>query len=66
MVLGTRRRLLGKSARPVGWWRKPEFLEILRSNVPLRVIGEKLCVSISHAHRLKYRARIEHDTVTSL
>jgi hypothetical protein len=37
----------------VGWWHKPEFLEILRSNVPLRVMGEKLGVSISHAHRLK-------------
>jgi len=66
MVLGTRRRLLGTSARPVGWWRKPEFLEILRSSVPLRVMGEKLGVSISQAHRLKRRARLEHETVTPL
>lgn len=65
-VLGTRRRLLGKSARPIGWWRKPEFLEILRSHVSLRVMSEKLGVSISQAHRLKYRARVEHETVKSI
>jgi hypothetical protein len=38
-------------------WRKPEFLEILKSNIPLRAMGEKLGVSISQAHGLKYRAR---------
>jgi hypothetical protein len=63
VVLGTRKRLLGESARPVGWWHKPEFLEILRSNVPLRVMGEKLGVSISHAYWLKYRVLHGSNTI---
>jgi hypothetical protein len=60
-VVDIRRKLLGNSTRPAGWWRKPEFLEILRSNVSLRVMGEKLGISTSQAHRLKRRARFQPD-----
>jgi hypothetical protein len=42
------------------WWREPELLEVLRSNVPLRVMGERLGISISHAKRLRDRARLQH------
>jgi hypothetical protein len=62
VVKRARRKLLGALARPVGWWRKPEFLEILRSSVPLRVMGEKLGISTSQAHRLKHRACFENET----
>ncbi len=51
-----RRRILGNIARPDGWWRTPETLDILRSHITLREIGERLSISISQAHRLKLRA----------
>ncbi len=58
LVRETRLKLLGRRAREVGWWREAGPLEILRSNIPLREMGEKLDISISQAHRLKYRARL--------
>jgi hypothetical protein len=61
VVVDTRRKLLGSFVRPLGWWREPEFLEVLRSHVPLRVMGEKLGISITHAKRLRDRARLEHQ-----
>jgi hypothetical protein len=61
VVVDTRRKLLGNSARPLGWWREPELLEVLRSNVSLRVMGGKLGISTSHAHRLKRQARLQPE-----
>jgi hypothetical protein len=57
VVFETRRKLLGRRARKVGWWRKPKPLKILRSDIPLREMGEKLCISISQAKRLRDHAR---------
>lgn len=59
LVFDMRRRLLGKRARPIGWWTHPSSLQVLQSNIPLREMGEKLNISISQAHRLKYRARTD-------
>jgi hypothetical protein len=53
----TRRKLFGNRARKLGWWRKARPLKILRSNIMLREIAEKLDISTSHAHRLRDRAR---------
>jgi hypothetical protein len=57
VVFETRTKLLGRRARQVGWWRKPRPLKILRSNIPLREMGEKLSISISQAKRLRDQAR---------
>ncbi len=57
VVFDTRRKLLGKRARDPGWWRKPRPLKILRSNITLREMGEKLDISITQAKRLRDRAR---------
>ena len=57
VVFDTRRKLLGKRARDIGWWRKARPLKVLLSNIPLREMGEKLCISISQAKRLRDRAR---------
>ena len=57
VVFDTRRKLLGKRARDPGWWRKPRPLKILRSNITLRKMGEKLDISITQAKRLRDRAR---------
>jgi hypothetical protein len=56
VVFDTRRKLLGKRARDLGWWRKPRPLKILRSKITLREMGEKLSISISQAKRLRDRA----------
>ena len=56
VVFDTRTRLLGKRARESGWWRRPRTLKVLRSDITLREIGEKLGISISQAHRLRKRA----------
>jgi hypothetical protein len=56
VVFETRRKLLGKRARDLGWWRKPRPLKILRSNITLREMAEKLGISITQAKRLRDRA----------
>jgi hypothetical protein len=59
VVFETRFKLLGRRARVPGWWRKARPLKILRSNITLREMGEKLNISISQAKRLSDRARQE-------
>lgn len=49
-------KLLGSRARELGWWRTPPVLEILRSGITLREMGEKLGISISQAKRVRDRA----------
>jgi hypothetical protein len=49
-------RLLGRTARLLGWWQTPETLAILRSDLKLREIGQKLGIGTTHALRLKLRA----------
>lgn len=57
VVFDTRRKLLGRRARQLGWWRNPMPLEVLQANMPLREMGAKLSISISHAKRLRDQAR---------
>jgi hypothetical protein len=57
VVFATRPKVLGRRARQMGWWREAGPLEILRSDITLREMGEKLDISISQAFRLKDRAR---------
>jgi hypothetical protein len=59
VAIDTRRRLLGKRTRDLGWWRKPRPLKILLSNISLSQMGRKLRISISQAKRLRDRARRE-------
>ncbi|MBV9499044.1 MAG: hypothetical protein JO138_06705 [Acidobacteriaceae bacterium] len=63
LVSDTRLKIVGRRARHLGWWHEPKALEVLRSNVPLRVVGEKLGISISQAHRLRNRVREEDRAV---
>ncbi len=57
VVFDTRTKVIGRRARPWGWWRKPKPLQILLSDITLREMGEKLGLSISQAKRLRDRAR---------
>jgi hypothetical protein len=57
VVFARRTQHLGRRARQVGWWREAGPLEILRSDITLREMGEKLDISISQAFRLKDQAR---------
>jgi hypothetical protein len=56
MAFDARARLLGRSARQLGWWKTPSIVQFLRSGVICREIKEKLGVSLTHAHRLRKRA----------
>ena len=58
IVADARVRLLGRQARALNWWCNPEPLELLRSDLTLKKVGEKLSISISQAHRLRGRARL--------
>src|SRR5579875_1819772 len=51
----SRRKLIGKRARDLGWWTHPSSLQVLQSKITLREMGERLNISTSQAHRLKYR-----------
>jgi hypothetical protein len=63
VVKDARRRLLGRIARPVGWWQTPENLAILRSGLKRREIAEKLGIGTTHVRRLKLRVReLERQT----
>lgn len=55
-VFEMRYRLLGRKARNLDWWHDATALEVLRSDITLREMGEKLDISISHAKRLRDRA----------
>lgn len=67
VVKDARLRFLGKVAREIGWWRTPETLAILRSDLKLREIGRKLGIGTTHARRLKIRAReLEQQTLPEL
>lgn len=59
VVKDWRHILFGPVARPLDWWKTPESVELLLSQEPLRIVGEKLGISISHAKRLRDRAKLE-------
>ena len=58
LVFDSRLRVLGKRARELNWWRTPDTLDILRSNITLREVGEKLGIGTTHAKRLRDRAHL--------
>lgn len=59
-----RRRMLGKRARAIGWWRKPEIRAILLSCLTLSQVGRRLDISISQAKRLRDKAKQEpHESI---
>ena len=58
LVFDSRLRVLGKRARELNWWRTPDTLDILRSNITLREVGEKLGIGTTHAKRLRDRTRL--------
>jgi len=55
----TRFKILGRTARPLGWWKTPEILAILRAGMSCRQIGQKLGIGLSHASRLRKTARLD-------
>ena len=57
MVIDAPFRLFGTNRRELGWWLAPEPLAILRSKLVLREMAERLHISITHAARLRQRAR---------
>jgi hypothetical protein len=57
-----RHRLLGTWARPLGWWRTPRTLEILLSGMTLKLVGRELGIGLSHASRLRRRAKQESSS----
>jgi hypothetical protein len=57
VVLDTRRRLVGRVAREIGWWNKPAIVEFLLSGVTRREIAEKLGISLTQASRLRTQAQ---------
>ncbi len=61
VVVETRMKLLGRRARLLGWWRKPEIVQILQSNISLKEVSKKLDISTSQAHRLRRQARQEYS-----
>jgi hypothetical protein len=52
-------RLVGYRARPLGWWRTPETIKILLSDMTLSQVGRELGIGTSHAMRLRRRAKQE-------
>jgi hypothetical protein len=58
-VSDARLRMIGKTARELGWWREPRVMNLLLSRLTLREIGEKLGVGTSHVGRLRQRVRGE-------
>ncbi|MBV8866308.1 MAG: hypothetical protein JO210_13025 [Acidobacteriaceae bacterium] len=61
-----RRRMLGKRARQIGWWRTPKICGILLSNSTLSQVGQSLGISISHAKRLRDQAKQEHTSESAI
>jgi hypothetical protein len=59
VVFDWRRKILGTRARPLGWWRKAKVRRILLSGLTLIAMGRKLGIGTSHASRLRERARLE-------
>jgi len=54
-----RMKMVGRRARKTGWWRKAKVRKVLLSGLTLIETGRKLGISISHASRLRDRARLE-------
>jgi hypothetical protein len=52
-------KMVGRRARKTGWWRKAKVRKVLLSGLTLIETGRKLGISISHASRLRDRARLE-------
>jgi hypothetical protein len=63
VALAWRLKLLGQRARPIGWWRTPDTLEILLSRMTLIKAGRKLGIGITHTKRLRDRAKQEQHLV---
>jgi hypothetical protein len=58
LVFDSRFRVLGKVARDLNWWRTPETLAVLRSDITVTEMGKKLGIGRTHARRLRVRARL--------
>ena len=58
VVFDSRFRVLGKRARELNWWRTPQTLDILRSDITVTEMGRKLGIGRTHARRLRDRARL--------
>ncbi len=52
-----RTKIIGKRAKPIGWWRTPEIRGILLSGLTLSRVGRRLGISTSQAKRLCHRAK---------
>jgi hypothetical protein len=59
LTFAWRFRLVGKRARPLGWWRTPETLRILHSGMTLKLVAKELGIGTTHAGRLRRQAKKE-------
>jgi hypothetical protein len=59
VAMAWRLRLVGRKARPLGWWRDESVLAILRQPITHREAGEQLGIKTSHVHRLRVRMQAE-------
>ena len=60
VVSDRRFNLLGRRARPSGWWQDEAVLEVLRAPITLREAGERLGIKTSQVHRLRERVRADY------
>jgi hypothetical protein len=56
---GRRIRMIGKRARPLGWWRTPETISLLLSGLTNKETGKRLGISTSQVHRLRVQAKAD-------
>lgn len=66
MAKAARLKLVGRTAREIGWWNKPTIIEYLRSGVMVRQISEKLGISRTQASRLRIRAQLKAQPARKL
>ncbi len=57
IVMARRFTMLGRKARPLGWWQDEKALAVLRAPITLREAGERLGIKTSQVHRLRERVR---------
>jgi len=60
-----RAMIVGRRTRPTGWWRKAKVRRILLAGLTLIETGRKLGIGTSHAHRLRDRARLEAQLLST-
>jgi hypothetical protein len=59
LAFDRRAKMLGRRARPLGWWRTPETIALLLSGRTHKAVGLELGIGTSQVHRLRVRVKAE-------